>query len=246
MQKLKIKSIKQGTKRHVNDLNVPKNHNFFILDNGILTHNCDYLTPNSQAGLRSFSEEYSKNCGFIFTCNFKNRIIKPLQSRFSNVDFTIENSKRPALASKFFNRVIHILDQEGVEYEKTVIAKVVEKYFPDFRKILNELQHHAASGRIDEGIFTNFKQESINILFGYLKDQNFTEMRKWVAENSDQDFADFYSKIYKTGLEKVQMSSIPSFVTILAKYQYQHAFVPDHELNLTACLVEILCEVDFE
>jgi DNA polymerase III delta prime subunit len=212
----------------------------------VIIDEADYLTANTQAALRSFSEEFSKNCGFIFTCNFKNRIIAPLHSRFSLVDFAIEKSEKPKLAMQFFKRVTNILEQENVEYDQKVVAKIIEKYFPDFRRVLNELQNYAASGRIDEGIFTNFRQESIEQLFGYLKDKNFTEMRKWVAANGDQDFGEIYAKLYQAGLEKVEMSTMPAFVVTLAKYQYQHSHVPDHELNLVAALSEILVEVDFK
>lgn len=212
----------------------------------VIIDESDYLSSATQAALRSFSEEFSKNCGFIFTCNFKNRIIAPLHSRFSSVDFAIEKSEKPKLAAQFFKRVLGILDAEGIEYDQKVIAKIIEKHFPDFRRVLNELQNYAASGKIDEGIFVNFKQESFNELFGYLKDKNFTEMRKWVANNTDQDFAEMYRKLYDIGLEKVKMSSLPEYIVTLAKYQYQHAFVPDHELNLVACLVEILVETDFQ
>lgn len=211
----------------------------------VIIDEADYLTTNTQAALRSFSEEFSKNCGFIFTCNFKNRIIAPLHSRFSLIDFSIEKSEKPKLAMQFFKRVINILEKEGVEYDQKVVAKIIEKYFPDFRRVLNELQNYAASGKIDEGIFTNFKQESIEQLFGFLKDKNFTEMRKWVTANGDQDFAEMYTKLFQTGLEKVEMSSMPAFVVTLARYQYQHSHVPDHELNLIACLAEILVEVEF-
>lgn len=245
MKKLKIKKITNGVQRHVYDLNVPKNHNFFILDSNILTHNCDHLTPATQAAMRSFMEEFSKNCGFIFTCNFKNKIIAPLHSRFSVVDFSIEKSEKPKLAMQFFKRVIQILNDQKIEYDQKVLAKIIEKYFPDFRRVLNELQNYAASGRIDEGIFVNFREESLEELFGYLKEKNFTEMRKWVASNSDQDFAAIYSSLYRLGLEKVKMSTIPSFVVTLARYQYQHSHVPDHELNLVAALSEILVECEF-
>jgi DNA polymerase III delta prime subunit len=211
----------------------------------VIIDESDHLTPDSQAAMRSFMEEFSKNCGFIFTCNFKNKIIAPLHSRFSVVDFSIEKSEKPKLAMQFFKRVQNILDTEGVEYDQKVLAKIIEKYFPDFRRMLNELQNYAASGRIDEGIFTNFRQESLEQLFGYLKDKNFTEMRKWVAVNSDQDFSTIYTGLYQMGLEKVKISSMPVFVVILARYQFQHSHVADHELNMTAALSEILVEVDF-
>lgn len=212
----------------------------------VIIDEADYLTPNTQAAMRSFMEEFSKNCGFIFTCNFKNKIIAPLHSRFSVIDFAIEKTEKPKLAMQFFKRVQGILDTEGVEYEQKVLAKIIEKYFPDFRRMLNELQNYAASGRIDEGIFTNFRQESLEQLFGYLKEKNFTEMRKWVATNSDQDFSAIYTGLYQMGLERVKMSTMPAFVVILARYQFQHSHVADHELNMVACLAEVLVEVDFK
>jgi DNA polymerase III delta prime subunit len=211
----------------------------------VIVDESDYLSPNSQAGFRAFIEEFSKNCGFIFTCNFKNKIIAPLHSRFSYVDFSIEKSEKPKLAMQFFKRVINILEKEGVEFDQKVVAKVIEKHFPDFRRVLNELQNYAASGKIDEGILTNFRQDSIDQLFGFLKEKNFTEMRKWVAANSDQDFATIYTSLYQTGLEKVKMSTMPSFVVTLAKYQFQHVHVPDHELNMISCLLEVMVEVEF-
>lgn len=211
----------------------------------VIIDEADYLTPNTQAALRSFSEEFSKNCGFIFTCNFKNKIIAPLHSRFSSVDFAIEKAEKPKLAMQFFKRIVGILEKEGVEYDQKVVAKIIEKHFPDFRRVLNELQNYAASGKIDEGILSNFRQESIDQLFGFLKEKNFTEMRKWVAANSDQDFSAIYTNLYQSGLEKVKMSTMPAFVVTLAKYQFQHSHVPNHELNLVACLVEVMVECEY-
>jgi DNA polymerase III delta prime subunit len=211
----------------------------------VIIDEADYLTQNTQAGMRSFSEEFSKNCGFIFTCNFKDRIIAPLQSRFSLVDFSISKSEKPKIAAQFFKRMLKILDEQGIEYEKPVVVKVVEKYFPDFRRILNELQNYSASGKIDEGIFVNFKEESINQLFDFLKEKNFTETRKWVAANTDQNIADLYRRLFDAALEKVSMNEIPMFVVLLGKYQYQHSLVPDQELNLVAGLTEIMGTCDF-
>ena len=210
----------------------------------VIIDEADYLTPNTQAGMRSFSEEFSKNCGFIFTCNFKDRIISPLQSRFSLVDFAINKTEKPKIAMQFFKRVLKILDEQSIEYEQKVVAKVIEKHFPDFRRILNELQNYSASGKIDEGIFVNFKQESINQLFEFLKDQNFTEMRKWVADNTDQNISDLFRRVFNTGLEKVPMNEMPEFVILLGKYQFQNVSVPDQELNLVACFTEIMATCD--
>ncbi len=246
MMKLKIKSIKTGTKRHVYDLNVPKNHNFFILEKGILTHNCDYLTVATQTALRGFIEDYSKNCGFIFTCNFINRIIDPLRnSRFSVVDFKIEKTERPKLAAQFFKRVMTILKNENIEADPQVVAKIIEKYFPDFRRVLNELQKYAAVGTIDEGILSTKKTESLDELFKFLKEKKFTEMRKWVSDNSDQDANELFRKIYDESLERIELKSMPGFVVTLADYQYKHAFVADPEINLVAFLTEIMIETSF-
>lgn len=210
----------------------------------VIIDEADNLTAATQAALRSFTEEFSKNCGFIFTCNFKNRIIAPLHSRFSMVDFSINKEEKPKLAMQFYKRVIGILEENNVDYDQKTIVKVIEKYFPDFRRILNELQNYAGSGKIDEGIFVNFKQESINQLFDYIKEKDFTNTRKWVAANTDQNLGDLYRKLYETGIEKIPMSDIADFVVIIGKYQFQHVSVPDQELNLVACLTEIMASCD--
>ena len=207
----------------------------------------DYLNAaNVQPALRNFIEEYSSNCGFIFTCNFKNRIIQPLRSRLSEVDFSIETSDRPKLAMQFMKRVEAILEQESVAYDKAVVAKVIQKHFPDFRRVLTELQSYSASGKIDEGIFVNLKQESIDQLFSLLKEKNFTEMRKWVAKNSDQDMNEMFRRIYDVANDKVEMKSMPGFVVTLADYMYKANFVADQEINMIAFLTEIMMEASFK
>lgn len=212
----------------------------------VIFDEADYLNAaNVQPALRNFIEEYSSNCGFIFTCNFKNRIISPLRSRLSEVDFTIEQSQRPALAMQFFKRVTAILDQENVPYDKSVVAKVIEKHFPDFRRVLTELQSYAASGRIDEGIFVNLKQEALDELFGFLKAKNFTEMRKWVAKNSDQDMNEMFRRIYDMASSKVEFRTQPGFIVTLADYMYKANFVADQEINMVAFLTEVMMESEF-
>jgi DNA polymerase III delta prime subunit len=211
----------------------------------IILDEADYLTPDAQASMRNLIETFSKNCGFIFTCNFKNRIIAPLRSRLSEVDFAIEKTEKPRLAAQFFKRTLAILNAENVDYEPKVVAKVIEKYFPDFRRILNELQKYAGNGRIDEGIFADFKQESIDELFSLLKEKNFTGMRKWCADNSDQDANEIFRKIYDTASDKLELKSMPSFVVSLADYMYKSAFVADQEINLVAFLTEIMMETSF-
>lgn len=213
----------------------------------VIFDEADYLNATSvQPALRNFIEEYSSNCGFIFTCNFKNRIIEPLRSRLSEVDFSINPEERPQLAMCFFKRVTTILDMEGVKYEKKVVAKVIEKYFPDFRRVLTELQSYAGSGAIDEGIFVNLKQESVDELFNLLKQKNFTDMRKWVARNSDQDMNELFRRIYDTANEKIDFKSMPGLVVTLADYMYKANFVADQEINMVAFLTEIMIESEFK
>jgi DNA polymerase III delta prime subunit len=213
----------------------------------VIFDEADYLNAaNVQPALRNFIEEYSSNCGFIFTCNFKNRIIAPLRSRLSEVDFTIEQSERPKMAAQFYKRVLQILDNENVEYDNKVVAKVIEKHFPDFRRVLTELQSYAASGRIDEGIFVNLKQESVDELFRLLKAKNFSEMRKWVAKNSDQDMNEMFRRIYDMANDKVELRSQPGFIVTLADYMYKANFVADLEINMVACLTEIMMEASFK
>lgn len=213
----------------------------------VIFDEADYLNAaNVQPALRNFIEEYSSNCGFIFTCNFKNRIIAPLRSRLSEVDFTIETSDRPLLAAQFYKRVKTILDQEEIVYDNKVVAKVIEKHFPDFRRVLTELQSYAASGKIDEGIFVNLKQESMDELFNLLKTKNFTDMRKWVAKNSDQDMNEMFRRIYDMASEKVEMRSLPGFVVTLADYMYKAGLVADLEVNMVAFLTEVMIEAEYK
>ena len=212
----------------------------------VIFDEADYLNAaNVQPALRNFIEEYSSNCGFIFTCNFKNRIISPLRSRLSEVDFTIDTKDRPQMAMEFFKRVKAILDQEEVEYDPKVVAKVIEKHFPDFRRVLTELRSYAASGKIDEGIFVNLKQESIDDLFRLLKGKDFTNMRKWVAKNSDQDMNEMFRRIYDMCSQKVILQSQAGFIVTLADYMYKSGLVADQEINMVAFLTEVMIECEY-
>ncbi len=213
----------------------------------VIFDEADYLNAaNVQPALRNFIEEYSSNCGFIFTCNFKNRIIQPLRSRLSEVDFSIETNDRPKLAMQFMKRVETILGMENVDYDKAVIAKVIQKHFPDFRRVLTELQSYAASGRIDEGIFVNLKQESLDEVFRLLKTKDFTNMRKWVANNSDQDMNEMFRRIYDMASDKVEMRSLPGFIVTMADYMYKANFVADLEVNMVAFLTEVMIEAEYK
>jgi DNA polymerase III delta prime subunit len=213
----------------------------------VIIDEADYLTINTQTALRGFIEDYSKNCGFIFTCNFKHHIIEPLRdSRFSVIDFVIDKEERPKLAAQFFKRVMNVLNAEGIEANKQVVVKIIEKYFPDFRRVFNELQKYSAIGKIDEGILSNFRDADLNVLFGYLKEKKFTDMRKWVADNSDLDVNELFRAIYDLSVEKVELKSMPGFVVTLADYMYKNSFVADPEINLVAFLTEVMMETSFK
>jgi DNA polymerase III delta prime subunit len=236
-----IDTIRHDISTYASSVSLTGGRKYVIFDEA------DYLNAASvQPALRNFIEEYSSNCGFIFTCNFKNRIISPLRSRLSEIDFSIESKDRPKLAMQFFKRVTAILEQEKVPFEKAVVAKVIEKHFPDFRRVLTELQSYAASGKIDEGIFINLKQESIDALFKFLKEKNFTQMRKWVGNNSDQDMNEMFRRIYDLSTDKVEFRSQPGFVVTLADYMYKANFVADLEVNMVAFLTEVMIECEFK
>lgn len=213
----------------------------------VILDEADYLNPQStQPALRNFMEEYSKNCGFILTCNFKNRIISPLQSRCSTVDFTYTKGDAPKLAGEFFKRVCNILETEGVPYEKPVVAEIIQKFYPDWRKVLNELQKYSATGRIDTGMLANSTEESFAALIGLLKEKNFSGMRKWVAMNVDSDPTALMRKIYDRSTEKLKPNSIPQLVLLIADYQYKAAFVSDQEVNLVAFLTQMMADCEFK
>ena len=189
-------------------------------------------------------EEYSKNCGFILTCNFKNRIIQPLHSRCSVIDFKI-NGDAPKLAHKFMTRVESILKEEQVPYDKNTLVELITKYFPDYRRILNELQRYSVSGKIDSGILTNLTDENFKNLIKCLKDKNFTDMRKWVATNLDNEPVVLFRTIYDNASFVMEKSSIPQLVLTLADYQYKSAFVADQEINMVACLTQLMAECEW-
>jgi DNA polymerase III delta prime subunit len=213
----------------------------------VILDEADYLNANStQPALRNFMEEYSKNCGFILTCNFKNKIIEPLHSRCSVVEFNLPKNERPKIASEFFKRTKDILEKENIEYNEKAVVAFIQKYFPDWRRIINELQRYSATGKIDSGILTDLEGASIKGVLNDMKEKNFTSVRKWVGENSDYDQATFFRKLYDTATVFLKPSSVPQLVLILAKYQYQAAFVADQEINIAACLTEIMVQCEFK
>jgi DNA polymerase III delta prime subunit len=212
----------------------------------VIIDEADYLNPNStQPALRGAIEEFASNCSFIFTCNYKNRIIDPIHSRCSVIDFRINGSKAK-MASAFFKRVEWILEQEGVAYSKDVVAAVITKHFPDNRRILNELQRYSVSGTIDGGILSNVADIQLDSLVSALKAKDFASTRKWVTSNLDNDPVKIYRKIYDGFYDVLKPNSVPQLVLILAKYQYQAAFVADAEINMTACLTEIMVDCEFK
>ena len=212
----------------------------------VIIDEADYLNPNStQPALRGAIEEFSSNCSFIFTCNFKNRIIDPIHSRCSVVDFKINGSKAK-MAAAFFKRCEWILEQEHITYDKEVVAAVITKHFPDNRRVLNELQRYSVSGTIDKGILSNVADIQLGALVTSLKEKDFASTRKWVTNNLDNDPVKIYRKLYDTLYESLKPQSVPQLVLILAKYQYQAAFVADHEINMVACLTEIMVDCEFK
>jgi DNA polymerase III delta prime subunit len=213
----------------------------------VILDEADYLNANStQPALRNFMEEFSKNCGFILTCNFKNRIIEPLHSRCSVIDFKLSKSIGAKLAAQFFKRVEKILANENVEFDRAVVAEVVTKFFPDWRRVLNELQRYASTGKIDSGILGNIKDLDVNSVYKLLKDKDFTSLRKWVAENVDIEQTELFRRLYESADQYMTPNSVPQLVLILSKYQYQAAFVADPEINIIACITEILISCEFK
>ncbi len=213
----------------------------------IILDEADYLNPQStQPALRGFMEEFHKNCGFILTCNYKNRLIPPIHSRCSNIDFTIRNGERIKLAESFFKRVQDILGQEQIKSEPKAVAELINKFFPDWRRCLNELQRYSASGQIDAGILVNLSTENIKELVGFMKAKEFTNVRKWIVNNLDNDPSRIFRTIYNSLYDNLDHSTIPHAVVIIADYQHKSAFVADQEINMLACMTELMSQVKFK
>jgi len=212
----------------------------------IIIDEADNTTNDVQLLLRAFIEEFSGNCRFIFTCNFKNKILEPLHSRTTVVEFSIKGKDRQGLAASFFKRIQEILDTEGVKYDNKVLVELINKHFPDWRRVLNECQRYSVSGKIDSGILATFSDVAVNELVKNLKEKNFPEVRKWVVNNLDNDTTVLLRRIYDACYDSLVPNSIPAAVLVLAKYQYQMAFVADQEINMLACLTEIMVECEFK
>ena len=217
------------------------NHKVVIIDEA------DYMNPDSvQPALRNFIETFYKNCRFIFTCNFKNKIIPALHSRCTVIDFRITNGQKVKTATAFMNRLGDILKQEHIEYDKKVIAELIQRHYPDFRRTINELQRYSVRGKIDSGILISLSDINNKELVKLLKEKRFSDMRKWVVQNLDKEPSSLFSSIYEILYKNLQPQSVPAAVLTIADYQYKSAFVADHEINMVACLTQIMAECKFK
>jgi len=213
----------------------------------VILDEADYMNAQSvQPALRGFIEEFSNNCRFIFTCNFKNKIIEPLHSRCAVIDFKIDNAEKPAIAAGFFKRVTQILKTEGIDFDTKVVVELINKHFPDYRRILNELQRYSVSGKIDTGLLVNMSDESYKTLVINLKEKDFKKTRQWIAQNSDIETSSLFDHLYEKASEYMEPASIPTMVLLLADYQYKDAFVANHELNTMAAMTEIMLQCKFK
>ena len=212
----------------------------------IIIDEADNTGNDVQLLLRAFIEEFAGNCRFIFTCNYKNKIIEPLHSRCAVIEFNIKGKQKQSIAAQFFKRLNFILDEERCESDKKVLVELINKHFPDWRRVLNECQRYSVSGRIDSGILATFSDIAVNDLIKNLKEKNFPEVRKWCVSNMDNDITVLLRRIYDNLYESLVPATIPAAVLVLAKYQYQAAFVADQEINLLACLPEIMVECEFK
>jgi len=213
----------------------------------VILDEADYLNPQStQPALRGFIEEFSNNCRFILTCNFKNRIIEPLHSRCAVIEFNTSKKQLADLASKFMKRLETILKNEGVSYESKVLADLICRFAPDWRRVIGECQRYSVSGKIDSGILVNLSDVSISSLMKSLKEKDFKSMRSWVVNNMDLEPAAIFRKIYDNMLEYAKPDSVPQIVLVLAEYQYKNSFVADREINMVACLTELMASTEWK
>jgi len=212
----------------------------------IIIDEADNTTPDVQLALRAFTEEFVGNCRFIFTCNYKNKIVSPLHSRCAVIDFSIKGRDRQELAAKFFQRLQYILDQESVGYEPKVLVELIKKHFPDWRRVLNEIQRYSVGGKIDTGILASFSDVKTDDLFKKLREKDFPAVRKWVVDNLDNDPTTLFRSVYDNIYSHLDGPGIAAAVLVIAKYQYQSSFVADQEINMLACLTEIMVECTFK
>lgn len=234
-----IDTIRNKVKQFASTVSLTNQTKVIILDES------DSMTPEAQKAIRGVFEEFYKNCRFILTCNFKNKLIEPIHSRCSVIDFAISKKNKPILAMKLLERVEYILSMENVEYSKDVVVQLIMKYFPDFRRLLNEIQRYSVSGSIDSGILATTNL-NVTELVGFLSGKEFTNVRKWVVDNLDNESDAVYRSIYDSLYDSLEPASIPEAVVIIADYQYKSAFVSDIEINLLAALTEIMLRCSFK
>jgi DNA polymerase III delta prime subunit len=233
-------TLRNDITRYASSISMEGGRKYIILDEA------DYLSPSHvQPALRSFMEEFSNNCGFILTCNYKNKLIPPLHSRCSVIEFSIKGNEAVQILKQFHARACYILDQEGVPYERKIIAEVIKKFFPDWRRIINELQRYSASGAIDAGILSAVVDSDISELVSHLRKKDFASMRKWIATNPSLDTSSVLRRLYDSAVEYITPETIPALVLVLADYQYKSAFVVDQEINLAACMTQIMVDCEF-
>lgn len=235
-----IDTIRTTIRNFASSYSISQSRKVIILDEA------DGLSPNAQGALKSSIEEFSKSCTFIFTCNLLSKIIEPIQSRCSVIDFRISPSDKPALAAAFYKRCCQILKLEGIEFNKNVVAELVTKHFPDFRRVLNELQRFSAGGVLDLGVLATLNDNKFNELISALKEKKYTDVRKWVANNIDIDCDTLFRELYDKSFEVCQPQSVPELVMIIADYAYKSAFVVDKEINTMACMTEIMLKVSWK
>ena len=236
-----IDTLRVKLKNFASTVSLHGGRKYLILDEA------DYLNAQStQPALRGLIEEFHKNCGFILTCNYKNRLIPPLHSRCSVVDFTIKKSEKKELAEQFFKKVMNILVVEDIKFEPKAVAEVINKFFPDWRRVINELQRYSVSGRIDAGILVDISEINIKELMRFMKDKEFTNVRKWIVNNIDNDPTRLFRRLYDNLYDYMDGSSIPHVVVILGEYQYKAAHVADQEINMVACIVELMSSCEFK
>jgi DNA polymerase III delta prime subunit len=237
-----LDTIRNNAKNFASTLSLTSEarHKVLIIDEA------DNTTADVQLLLRANIEEFSNNCRFILTCNYKNKIIPPLHSRCTVIDFGIKGQQKADIATCFFKRLNSILEQERIEADKKVLAELIRKHYPDWRRVLNECQRYSVGGKIDSGILAYFSDVKVNDLLKNLKEKNFSEVRKWCVDNMDNDISVLLRRVYNSLYESLVPSSIPAAVLIIAKYQYQSAFATDQEINMLACLTEIMVECNFK
>ena len=235
-----IETLRGKIKQFASTVSLQGGYKVVILDEA------DYLNPQStQPALRGFIEEFSNNCRFILTCNFKNRIIEPLHSRCGVYEFNTSKKDLAQLAAQFMKRMKFILEEEGVSYEEMAIADLIMKFAPDWRRVINECQRYSLSGFIDSGVTKNLTNDNYDGLMKLLKEKDFKKMRSWVANNIDTDASAIFRAVYDRATTKIKAESLPQLILILADYQYKNSFVADHELNVVACMTEIMANVEF-